>query len=235
MLKALAIVIAALCFATYIFWRFFWFLRDPDRTIPDDQRSIVSPADGTIIYIKEVTSYEPPISLKNGRQIPLEKFLGDCSIAPEGVLIGIFMHPTSVHVNRAPISGIVRRIEHQSGSNLPMTLTWWRTNLGMRPFENYATHLLTNERNIVHIAGERLQAVVVQIADIYISKIECWLKENSPVQRGDRLGMIRFGSQVDLFVAKSDGLRVVAAVGQKVRGGSDVLMVVDGNWGARAR
>lgn len=227
MLEAATVFIAALVCGICIFWRFFWFFRDPDRTVAADEWSIVSPADGTVIYIKEVSCEKPPISLKSGRQIPLEKFLGHCDIKPEGILIGIFMHPTSVHVNRAPISGIVRCVEYQSGSNLPMTVTWWRTILRMHPIENHATHLLSNERNIIHIAGEHLQAVVVQIADFYVNKIECQVKENDPVMRGERLGMIRFGSQVDLFVAKSKGLRVVASVGQKVRAGSDALMVVD--------
>lgn len=215
-------LVGVLILISYTYWRFIWFFRDPERTICDTQGAILSPADGTVIYVKRVTESEPPVSLKKGRSIPLDKFIGAAAVQKTGYLIGIFMHPTSVHVNRAPISGVVRGVEYTQGSNLPMTLTWWRTNLRIRPFEADATHLLQNERNTVHISGA-VDVIVVQIADIYVNRIECRVNKGESVDAGQRIGMIRFGSQVDLFIAQEERVQILAQVGDKVKAGEAVL------------
>jgi phosphatidylserine decarboxylase len=205
----------------YLSWRYVWFYRDPERQTPTDPGAIFSPADGTVIYIKRVTGDDPPISLKKGRKVPLDRFLGGAGIRRNGYLVGIYMHPTSVHVNRSPLAGTVRALEHKPGSNLPMAVTWLRTNLGLRPFETHATYLLQNERNIIWLSGF-VDVLVVQIADIWVNRVECWVGAGDKVSAGQRIGMIRFGSQVDLFVA-DEGVEIVAGVGQKVTAGETVL------------
>jgi phosphatidylserine decarboxylase len=207
--------------ALYLYWRYVWFYRDPERQTPIDAGAIFSPADGTVIYIKRVTGDEPPISLKNGREVPLDKFLGKAEIRRSGFLIGVFMHPSSVHVNRSPVTGTVRAVEHKPGSNLPMALTLWRTNLGLRPFEAHAAYLLQNERNIIWLSAS-VDVLVVQIADISVNRIECRVSAGEQVSAGQRIGMIRFGSQVDLFIA-DESVEIVANVGQRVIAGETVL------------
>lgn len=207
---------------TYVYWRYFYFFRDPHRVIPQDEEALVSPADGTVIYIKEVLNDEVLFSTKLGRKISLQEYCAAGEFQTPCFLVGIFMHPTSVHVNRAPISGEIEKIDYLPGQNLPMTLTWWRANLGVKPYEKYAGHLFSNERNIIGIKG-RLRLVIIQIADIYVNKIECWVKEQDEVSKGQRLGMIKMGSQVDMLIPMVPGLTFNIEVGQKVRAGESII------------
>ena len=103
-----------------------------------------------------------------------------------------------------------------------MTLTWWRANLRLKPIEKYATHIFSNERNIISILG-RIRVIVVQIADLYVNKIDNWVAEGDIVVKGERLGLIKMGSQVDTLLPKIEGMKVVAHVGQKVKAGESML------------
>lgn len=206
----------------YLYWRFFFFFRDPERSIPVGNDAIVSPADGTVIYVREIDKDSFLFSTKKKRNISLKEYCADQNVKLPCFLIGIFMHPTSVHVNRAPISGRVERIDYRRGRNLPMTLTWWRVNLGMKPFEKYAQHLFTNERNIIGITG-KIKVVVIQIADIYVNKIDCWVKEHEAISKGQRIGMIKMGSQVDVLIPREPGIKVIAREGQNVKAGETII------------
>ena len=206
----------------YLYWRYFFFFRDPERVIPEGEETIVAPADGTVIYIKEINDDNLLFSTKKQRTTSLKAYCAEQDIKPSGFLIGIFMHPTSVHVNRAPIAGRIEKIDYQPGRNLPMTLTWWRVNFKMRPFEKYAGHLFANERNIIGIAG-KIRITLIQIADIYVDKIECWVKEGDQVQKGQRVGMIKMGSQVDVLLPKLPGLTIKVREGQKVKAGETIM------------
>ena len=217
-LGALVLVLGGI----YVYWRYFFFFRDPERVVPADEEAIVSPADGTLIYIKAIAEERFLFSTKKEREVNLQEFCAGQQIKPPCYLIGIFMHPTSVHVNRAPIAGEIEKIDYLPGKNLPMTLTWWRVNFGMRPFEKYAGHLFSNERNIISISG-KLRLAMIQIADIYVNKIECWVKEGDRVEKGERVGMIKLGSQVDVLLPKLPGLTINVQVGQKMRAGETVL------------
>lgn len=218
------VFIATIVFAgvLYLYWRYYFFFRDPERSVPGDEESIVSPADGTLIYVKEIRDDRSLFSTKLKRNISLQEFCANQDFKPPCYLIGIFMHPTSVHVNRAPIEGRIEKMDYMPGKNLPMTLTWWRVNLKLRPYEKYAGHLFSNERNIMAIAG-KIRLAVIQIADIYVNKIECWVKEQEPVAKGERIGMIKLGSQVDVLLPKIAGISINVAVGQKVKAGETVL------------
>jgi phosphatidylserine decarboxylase len=111
-----------------------------------------------------------------------------------------------------------------------MTLTWWRVNLKMRPYEKYAGHLFSNERNIVSITG-KIKLAVIQIADIYVNKIECWVKEKEQVSKGQRFGMIKMGSQVDVLLPKIPGLSINVKVGQKMKAGETIIAYFDSEEG----
>ena len=96
---------------------------------------------------------------------------------------------------------------------------------GLQPLYSKSPHVYVNERNIVHIAGDQRDAFVVQIADQQVNKIDCYVAVGSSVEVGEKIGMIRRGSQVDLFlpgVHPDDllGLRI----GQKVTEGETVLL-----------
>lgn len=215
-------IIVSILLGFYAYWRFIYFFRDPDRVITKDDTAVVSPADGTIIYIKEIADDKVLFATKKGRSIPLTEYCQTNKVEIPGYLVGIFMHPTSVHVNRAPISGEVVSVDYKKGSNLPMTITWWRTNLKMRPAEKYATHIISNERNIIGIEG-RIKLFIVQIADIYVNRIESWVKVGETVTRGQRVGMIKFGSQVDLYIPSKEVEAILAKVGDKVTAGESIL------------
>jgi phosphatidylserine decarboxylase len=207
---------------TYVYWRYFYFFRDPRRVITQDESALVSPADGTVIYIKEVLTDEVLFCTKLGRKISLQEYCAAQEFQTPCYLVGIFMHPTGVHVNRAPISGEIEKVDYLQGKNLPMTLTWWRAFLGLKPYEKYAGHLFSNERNIIGIKG-RLRVLVIQIADIYVNKIECWVKEQDRVSKGQRLGMIKMGSQVDVLIPMTAGLTLNIEVGRKVKAGESII------------
>jgi phosphatidylserine decarboxylase len=223
-IQVFAVIAGMALVAAWALWRFHLFDRDPERTAPDAaMNGILCPADGTVLYVKRVQADEAPVAVKQGRPVPLSKFVGRSGVRGPGYLVGIFMHPTSVHVNRAPIAGTVRATQHEPGSNLPMNITWIRVHLGLRPYENGATHLLSNERQFTLIANDRVWVCMVQIADYFVNRIECWVKEGEAVVQGQRVGRIRFGSQVDLFFPALHGLQLNAAVGQKVRAGIDLI------------
>jgi phosphatidylserine decarboxylase len=209
----------------YCYWRFFFFYRDPDRNVPSGN-NIVSPADGTIVYIKIIDNDVVPISIKKNRSIKLEEIF-KCKInsLEKSYLVGIFMHPTNVHVNRAPISGKVEKITYTKSKNLPMTIMWWRVLLGMKPYEQYSNHVLQNERNTIFFQSN-IPVFVVQIADIYVNKIECWVSEQQEIQKGQRIGMIKMGSQVDMLFPSKNVSEIVVKVGQKVKAGETIIACI---------
>jgi phosphatidylserine decarboxylase len=218
----LSLSILILFLLVYLYWRFFFFFRDPERNIPIGN-NIVSPADGTVVYIKELKNDIVPISVKNKKEILLNEILKyPDSVKHPSYLVGIFMHPTSVHVNRAPLDGQIEKVIYTKNKNLPMTLMWWRVLLRLKPYESYSKHIYQNERNTFLIRGI-IPVFVVQIADIYVNKIECWVKERQLVRKGERLGMIKMGSQVDMLFPVLGVDKILVVVGQKVRAGESVI------------
>ena len=169
------------------------FFRDPNRSAGASAHELVSPADGTVMDIQQV---EPPTFLE-GRAIR----------------IGIFMSLLDVHVNRAPMAGTVRYVEHFAGK-----------------FRNARAELSTdeNEHNLIGLqaaAGNKI--LVNQIAGIFARRIVCGVKAGDPVKQGQRLGMVKFGSRVELFVPAGDSPTVKARVGHRVKAGQDVLVSYD--------
>jgi phosphatidylserine decarboxylase len=164
-----------------------WFFRDPRRTISLRARCVLAPADGTIVDIKEV--YE-------------DEYLQD-----KRVQISVFMSPFNVHVNRNPISGIVKFFKYHPGKYL---VAW------------HPKSSTKNERTTVVVEHEEgVQVLFRQIAGFLARRIRFYLREGEQVQQGSECGFIKFGSRVDVFLPLNTKLRV--NFGDKVKGGISVL------------
>ena len=119
-----------------------------------------------------------------------------------GQQVSIFMSPANVHVNRSPISGTVREARWVPGRKFPA-------------FRDKASEL--NEHSFVVIEGEAGTVAYKQIAGALARRVVCDVVEGRRVERGGRVGLIKFGSRVDLFLP--DGARIVIAPGQRTRAG----------------
>jgi phosphatidylserine decarboxylase len=159
------------------------FFRDPERLIPTHAQAIISPADGRIVQVVW-ESYE-------GRPV--------CRVS-------IFMSPLDVHVNRAPIAGVVQEVSYRKGA--------FRAAL-----EEAAS--VENEQNIFTLEGEQGRIVVKQIAGILARRIVFWKRPGDCLARGERVGLIKFGSRVDVLMEPDVALRI--KVGDHVRAGSSIL------------
>jgi len=187
----------------------YMFYRDPERDTPKQGGVMVSPADGTVIYVKEIKRGQVPLSTKKGRRFKLKE-LTQTGLAKDGAyLIGIGMNLLNVHVNRAPIAGKVEVINHIRGDFLSLK----------RP-----EAVLANERLTTVFDGGQFKVATVQIASRLVRRIETYLTEGQAVEKGQRIGMIKFGSQVDLVVPKLAGLRIKARPGDEVMAGVSVLV-----------
>ena len=97
------ITTAVLILGAYLFWRYVWFFRNPDRVAPAGE-NIVSPADGTVVYVKGVAPEQDVITIKQGVQARVADIVREDLALPK-ILVGIFMSPFSVHYNRVPLAG----------------------------------------------------------------------------------------------------------------------------------
>lgn len=200
-----AIVIGSLSFAI-LMWRFF---RDPERTCPQNPRAILSPADGLILYIHRFEQGAVVGGRKGKGRYSLRDFTQSGLFSDGATVIGIGMSFLDVHVNRAPLAGRVEEIRHIPGRFVSLK----------RP--EAAT---LNERALTVIRTADGHPVgIVQIASRLVRRIVSYVKVGQDVSAGQRIGMIRFGSQVDLILP--DGLRAVirCSVGQQVYAGVSVL------------
>ena len=156
-----------------------YFFRDPFRTVPDDENIIVSAADGRVTRVDTLES---------------------------GKLVSVFLSPLDVHINRAPISGKITKVEYVKGKKIPAT-------------SDQAS--LVNERNSITITGEKLTVVCTQIAGILARRIVCWNKEGDELEIGQKYGLIKFSSRTDLLMPGEVEVRV--SVGDRVVGGETII------------
>ena len=179
-------------------WRRFFsgFSAILQRTIPAGEGLIVSPGDGLVTETASITTPEGP------RQ-----------------RISIFLSVFDVHVNRAPIGGVVSRVHYQKGKFLN----------AMNP-----ASAERNEQNTVTVRGQGADAgfevTFKQIAGLLARRIVFRFEEGETVERGQRVGLIKFGSRVDVVIPAEAVLRV--KVGERVKGGASVLAAMP--RGARA-
>jgi phosphatidylserine decarboxylase len=143
------------------------------------------------------------ISPADGRVIRIEETTSDEQPGRIFLKISIFMNVFNVHVNRIPCSGEVRFVRYREGKFLSANL-------------DKASAL--NERNTVLLqTADGREIMIVQIAGLIARRIVCWLKEGMRVTRGERFGLIRFGSRVEVFLPP--GSTILVRVGEKVRAG----------------
>jgi phosphatidylserine decarboxylase len=211
-------------FAVYWYLHKVWFYRDPKRLPPSQPGIIVSPADGQVIYKKKVVDGKV-ISEKLGRPIEISEISKEDVKIKEGWLVGVYMSPLDVHFNYAPINGQISRIIHtQAKVNLPMVDFWEYLKL---TYLRKAVNLFAkkfhfqNERNTIFLDGD-VKLVMVEIADKFVNKINCFVKEGDLVKIGQKVSFIERGSQVDLLILKKD-IDFKVKVGQQVYGGKTII------------
>ncbi len=186
----------------------FFFYRDPERFPPHESGVIVSPADGGVLYIKTIDKGEVPSSQKKGRKFKLKELTKTDLLADGSYLIGIGMNLLNVHVNRAPIRGEVIQLKHIEGNFLSL---------------KQDKAIISNERCTTVISNGEFKIAVVQIASRLVRRIVSYLQEGEVVEPGQRIGMIKFGSQVDLVLPKFEGLKIVVTPGDEVLAGVSVI------------
>jgi phosphatidylserine decarboxylase len=208
---------------SFLAWRFYYFFRDPVRT-PPAGRVLVAPADGYLLYARRVRGGEVPSPIKRGVPIPLDEWVGRVPSDDDGTLIGIYMTALSVHYIRSPVPGRITHVVARParGENLHQTRTFVRLIWGMQPYEEDSQYITQNARNTIAIDGE-VPVVVVQIADRYVRECDAFVAAGDRVATGDKIGMIRMGSQCDLFIPDRAGVKLDCKPGTRVRAGETVL------------
>jgi phosphatidylserine decarboxylase len=173
---------------SFAFWLLILqFFRHPSRTLTINEKQVIAPADGKVVVIEEVKETE--YFNETRRQI------------------SIFMSPVNVHVNRNPITGIIKFFKYHPGEYL---VAW---------HPKSSTH---NERTTIviqHASG--VEILFRQIAGALARRIKFYVQEGDVVQQGQEFGFIKFGSRVDVFVPLSAKVKV--ELGQKTKGGVTVL------------
>ena len=188
------------------------FYRDPNRTPPQvDDDVVISPADGEIVYVRHSEGGLIPSSTKKGRDYELVELTKTPLRHEDAVVIGIAMSFLDVHVNRAPIAGHVRLRQHFPGRF---------GSLG-KPEMVYE-----NERATTVIERDDLEIAMVQIASRLVRQIASYVKVGEEVALGQRVGVIRLGSQVDVVLPARPDVTINVKAGQRVRAGESVLAVL---------
>jgi phosphatidylserine decarboxylase len=173
------------------------FFRDPIRTTPRGDKFIVAPADGLITMIAKVP---PPSELRGP----------DALADGEYTRVSIFMSVFDVHINRTPIAGRVRRIAYVPGKFV-------NADLDKASEDNERQHLLVE-------GADGLRIGFTQIAGLVARRILAFVKEGDPVEAGQRVGLIRFGSRVDVYLPAGVAPRVV--LGQRSVAGETIIGIV---------
>jgi phosphatidylserine decarboxylase len=175
------------------------FFRDPQRVTPQGDRWIVAPADGLVTLIRKVPP-PPELVVDDGSGSP---GLGEAPVTR----ISIFMSVFDVHINRAPIGGTVRRVIYIPGKFL-------NADLDKASEENERQHILIDR-------GDGVAIGFTQIAGLVARRIVPFVKPGDILAAGQRVGLIRFGSRVDVYLPAGTEPRVL--MGQKIVAGETVL------------
>ncbi|HEV2645895.1 MAG TPA: phosphatidylserine decarboxylase [Acidobacteriaceae bacterium] len=165
---------------------FLWFFRDPERVIPTGVGDVVSPADGLVTESEWIETS-----------------------AGSRLRISIFLNVFNVHVNRSPVAGMVKAVEHRQGDFLN----------AMKP-----ESVVMNEQTLVVIDAGGYEVSYKQIAGLLARRIVCSVKVGDKLERGQRVGLIKFGSRTDVLLP-ADAVPKVKT-GMRVKGGSTVLAVL---------
>jgi phosphatidylserine decarboxylase len=214
--------------AGFLAWRYVWFFRNPPR-VPPPGDNILSPADGTVVYVSLVKPHEEVVIIKQGIKARLADIVREDLDQPK-ISIGIFMSPFNVHYNRIPLAGRVAAIKHHPATphNLSMFFMHWRTLLRRVPLYRHSGHIIQNERTVTRVEsrfrGKQVSYYIVQIAGWSVAGIDSYVKVGEEVSKGKIFGMIRIGSQVDLVMPYHPDMYLMVKPGDRVRAGETVLI-----------
>ena len=173
--------------STLLYVWLIYFFRDPQRTIVMQEKMVLAPADGKIVAIQEVTE---------------DEYLHDRRIQ-----VSIYMSPLNVHVNRNPITGIIKFFKYHPGKYL---VAW------------HPKSSTKNERTTTVVENEQGVPILFrQIAGFLARRIKFYPQEGDQVQQGSEFGFIKLGSRVDVFLPLDAQLKV--SMGEKVKGGISVI------------
>jgi phosphatidylserine decarboxylase len=212
----------------YVFWRYYWFWRNPERHPPPGD-GLVSPADGTVVYVVEAAPNEPIISCKQGVAASINDIARE-DLNESKILIGIFMSPFGVHYNRAPMNGTIMSVSQYPAikTNLHMSAMHFFTLIGRHPMYAHSGHIVENNRAVTHLRGEirgqTKSCYIVQIGGGSVNGIDVYPKQGETIKRGEVYGMIRIGSQVDVIFTREPNMRPQVSPGDKVRAGETVVI-----------
>lgn len=223
-------IILFIIIIVFVFWRFVYFFRNPDRKINYNDNHILSPADGFVVYVKRVEPRSEIFSIKKGDRILLDDlmFIDDSTLLDKpGWLIGICMSPLDIHFNRSPLRGTIAKIRHdyptKERKNKDMFPGLQNLFFNIKPYYKDCDYIIRNERASYIIKNEILSVYVTQIADNWIKKIVTY-KDKTEVSQGEVFGLIRMGSQVDLFIPDDkDMIKVVVEERKHVKAGITIL------------
>ena len=165
---------------------FLWFFRDPQRSVPRGPGEIVSPADGLVTQAEWIET-----------------------VSGSRLRLSIFLNVFDVHVNRSPVSGVVKLVEFRKGAFMN----------AMK-----AESVLNNEQTLIVVDAGEYEIGFKQIAGLLARRIVCRVSIGDRVERGQRIGLIKFGSRVDVLLPAEANLAV--KTGMRVKGGSSVLAVM---------
>ena len=174
-------------FILFLLW--FWvvaFFRLPNRTFTYGNDKIICPADGKVVVIEEAVETE---YFKDKR-----------------LQVSVFMSPINVHVNRNPVSGVVKYFKYHPGKYL---VAW------------HPKSSTENERTTLVLGNDKGEILVRQIAGALARRICYYVKEGDNVKQNEEFGFIRFGSRVDLYLPL--GTKVDVKIGDVVKGGITVI------------
>jgi phosphatidylserine decarboxylase len=175
-------LVAGLSLAVAGFMAFFF--RDPDREIPEDERAIVSPADGKVAGIAKLDPANPASPTR----------------------VSIFLSVFDVHINRAPLAGRIKSVDYHSGEF-------------KAAFKEAAS--LVNEQSVITIDGNSIQLIFKQIAGVLARRIVFTKRPGDWVAKGERVGLIKFGSRTDVILPPE--VDVCVKKGEQVYGGSSII------------
>lgn len=161
----------------------FYFFRNPERSIPAEPGSVVSPADGRVVVVTDEEDAGRP-----------------------GKRISIFLAVWNVHVNRSPAAGTITKLQYRPGKFLA----------AMRERAS-----VENEQNVFTLSTDAGELVFKQIAGWIARRVVSWKKAGDRVARGERIGLVRFGSRMDVWLPKD--AEILVRLGAQVKGGSSVL------------
>jgi phosphatidylserine decarboxylase len=147
------------------------------------------------------------VSPADGRIVAIAPVEGNALFADAVTRISIFLSPLDVHINRAPVAGRVSAVRYQAGKFIAA-------------FKEEATRY--NEQNALHMVDERERNLgVVQVAGVVARRIVCRAKAGDILSRGERFGLIMFGSRTDIYLPQS--CKLEATEGQRVTGGETII------------